>query len=159
MKTIKELAEELNVSYQKVQYLFHKWCKKNGRHPSEYHEIELIPARSASGFVPRKKALVPAEAERWIRMIVNRPSWPGPIGQTWSIKEKMRKKLGREIITTTDLARKYGIRADKVRREFKWWCYIHNKNPHDFYKPGVGYVLPAEFIEYMEQLVKKLGGA
>ena len=65
----------------------------------------------------------------------------------------------KKIITAVDLSRKYGIKADRIRREFKWWCYYHNKDPRDFYRPGVGYILPAEFIEYMEQLVKKLEGA
>ena len=59
-------------------------------------------------------------------------------------------------MTITDLSRRLGVTVDKVKREFKWWCYIHGKDPLDFYKPPT-YKLPKEFVEYMDQLVKKLG--
>ena len=155
-KPLKRLAEELGIPYHKAQYLFHKWCKLNNRRSSEFHEVELMPSsRSSSGVVPVVRTYVPSEAERWIRERLKRPVITGPLGHKWSNKKVLERKLGRKITTIADLSRRLGIRAERVKREFKWWCYIHGKNPHDFYRPGVGYMLPEGFVEYMEQLVKK----
>ena len=58
-----------------------------------------------------------------------------------------------EAMTITDLSRRLGVTVDKVKREFKWWCYYRNKRPDEFFYPGIGYILPEEFITWFEETV------
>ena len=149
--TYKELARETGSSYYRVLYWFRKWCELNGYHPSEFHKIEVV--QTPMGIVPRTRTIVPPEAAEWVRKKLKNPPRSGPTMKTWSSKKIVEKQLKRKIITTADLSKKYGIRMDRIRREFKWWCYYRNKKPGEFFHPGIGYILPEEFIAWFEETV------
>ena len=155
MKPLQQLARELNRSPSLIRKRFKEWCELSGRNYYDYKKFLLRETPDGKKF-PCAMVFVPKEAEEWIRKNLNDKRF----GNNYKVMRRgsnLRKKL--DVVTIRTLAEKLGVSVHKVSREFKWWCYIHGKDPHDFYKPGIGYVLPAEFIEYMEQLVKKLEGA
>jgi len=63
--------------------------------------------------------------------------------------------IKKKPLTASALARELNVSPHTVVREFKWWCNLNGKHKADFYRPRVGYELPREFVEYMEQLVRK----
>jgi len=50
-------------------------------------------------------------------------------------------------VTLKDLVRRYGVAStEAIKRDFKWWCWRHGYKLRDFYVPGEGYRLPADFV-------------
>lgn len=59
------------------------------------------------------------------------------------------------LITTVALAKKYGVKPRTVRQAFKWWCDRYGYDRYDFYRPGFGFILPKEFVEWFEEMIEK----
>lgn len=154
-KPLKRLAEELGCSPFLIRRRFIEWCELNGKDYEDYKVTEWTVSKGR--LIPNVVVLVPKEAEEWIRQNVN----DRRIRNSYKVLKRGKNahhNLRGNIVTASAFARRLGVSHNKVLREFKWWCYIHKRKKEEFYKPGVGYVLPKEFVEYMKELVKKFKG-
>ncbi|MFA4641523.1 hypothetical protein [Pyrococcus kukulkanii] len=75
----------------------------------------------------------------------------------FSMKEYFSRRLGERVITTIDLARETGLSRHFVRREFHRWCLKRGESPHQYFYPGVGFVLPREFVEEVREYARRRG--
>jgi len=151
MKPLADVARELGVPVSTARVYFYKWCRAMGVSHEDFIVVKFVKAKNRSGIVPKRIQYVPDEAVGWMRW---RMGAKFPPGRTFSLKAKLKQRFG-DVVTVTDLAAKYGINPRRVRREFKWWCVSRGYDPYDFYRPGLGYALPEEFIEWFGRVVKR----
>jgi len=141
------LAKDWGCTSEWVVKLFKRWCKERGIDPHVY--LRTGYTVSATQVRPVRYYDIPSEAVEWIKRRVLSPRK----FRSASIKEALRRKRG-GIITIPVLAKEIGVSPVRLRREFFWWCwsvhgYDKDKVVEKYYRGGVGYVLPKEFVKYI----------
>jgi transposase-like protein len=148
-RTTVDIGRELGVPADMVRRAFIRWCRLNGVNYYDY--VVLIRRKVEAGELYYKLVLIPNEAVEWVKndVMSRRGRLPGNKGAN------LRMKLGDRVITVTDVARKFGISRRWTLREFKRWCERNGKTSGDFFRQGLGYLVPEEFIEHIRTLVEK----
>ena len=150
-----KVAEMLGICPETVRGRFRQWCEKHGKRYEDFIRWERRKVRNGkTDHIFVRVLYIPEEAVEWIREVVVIGRLPG---NSFSLRERMLKRLDNPTVTMRDISEKYGISIRKVRREFRWWCHLNGKNPWDYWVPGLGYVAPKEFVEYFEQVSMKRG--
>ena len=142
MKYLKVFAKELGVRPETVRKHFARWAVERGVPISKFYgKIVLVTKRG-----PRYHRVlwIPPEAQEYIKRVIS---------ETKGDKRHLKHRLG--VVTTVDLAKRLGTTPRRIRTEFKWWCYTKGYEPKDFLISGVGFALPADFVNY---ILEKYGG-
>ena len=136
--TVRQLAEETGMSDKGVRWHARTWFRWAGRKPEEFFQPVVEGNRIVWQYV------LPEEFRAYLKKKAL-----GFRSGHYRNGAMTHKGI---IITATVLAERYGIPAKKIRRDFRWWCEANGLDPLDFYKPGLGYDLPEEFIRWWERV-------
>ncbi len=136
--TVKQLAEEFGMDSKNVRWHVREWFRRTGRIPEDFFRPVLEGDKVIWQYV------LPGEFRAYLKKKA--------IGFR-SGCYRNGAMTHRDIVATAKLiAERYGVPAKKVRRDFRWWCESRGLNPYNFYKPGIGYDLPDEFVEWWERV-------
>lgn len=117
------------------------WCELTDHSVEEFY----VPPSQGN---KKGRFYLPEEFVRWLEEYLTK------VPSSYRRKKyflELKKGLG--VKTLADLARELGLNPKLLRREFNWWCEMHGVNKAELWHPGIGYVIPSEFEEYVKKVV------
>jgi len=135
---VEEVALKLNTGPRSVRQYFRAWLKRNGIPRNKY--FKLVKTNRKAEW----RLIIPQRAVKYI-------AWRAKGFKDGDFKNGAITHH-HTVTTATKLAAELCTTPRKLTREFKWWCWERGLDPADFYRPGIGYNLPAKFVEHARKV-------